>query len=54
MVCLFGGDFPRTDLGPNIDPFPVQIEQKPLKIAYFIHNVLALQFGENFMKIKQK
>ena len=47
-------DFPRPDLGPNIDPFPIQNEQKLPKIGYIIPNFLVLQFEENFMKIRSK
>ena len=42
------------DLGPNIDPFPIKIEQKLPKMMYIIPHFLVLQFGENFMKIRTK
>ena len=44
-------DFPRPDLGPNIDPF---LMQKLPKMVYIIPNFLFLHFGENFMKIQTK
>ena len=47
-------DFPRPDLGPNMDPFQLKFEQKLPKMVYIIPNFLVLHFGENFMKIQTK
>ena len=47
-------DFPRPDLGPNIDPFAYIKCAKTFQKVYIIPNVFILHFGENFMKIQTK
>ena len=47
LVYTFSQGFSWPNLGQNIDPFLIQIEQKLHKIL----NSLALHFGHNFMKI---
>ena len=47
-------DFPRPILGPNIAPSHSKNEQKLPKLVNNSTNSLALQFGENFMKISTK
>ena len=43
------------DLGPNIDPFLIKKKWAKLpKMVYIIPKLLALHFGENFMKIRSK
>ena len=47
-------DFPRPILGPNIGSFPFKNEQKLPKLVNNSTNSVAIQFGENFMKIRTK
>ena len=47
-------DFPRSDLGPNIGPFPIKNEHKLPKRVFIIPNCFVLHFDENFMKIRTK
>ena len=47
-------DFPRPDLGPNIDPFPIQKLAKASQNGVYYSQFIVLHLGENFMKILTK